>query len=94
MVSSRDTHVAATRPVPAAPRRVLRGRDAELERIGVLLDATARGRAGLLVVEGPPGSGKTALLTEVAAMARRTGVHSVSGGAAASTAACNASISQ
>ena len=90
MVSSRDTPVAATRTVPAAPLRVLRGRDAELERIGVLLDATARGRAGLLVVEGPPGSGKTALLTEVVAMARRTGVHSVSGGAGASrqTAPC------
>lgn len=94
MVSSRDTPVAATRTVPAAPRRVLRGRDAELERIGVLLDATARGRAGLLVFEGPPGSGKTALLSELVAMARRTGVHSVSGGAGASrqTAPCGALV--
>lgn len=49
-------------------RRVLfpvRGRSAELAVIDEAIAAAADGRAGVLVLEGPPGIGKSRLLAEV-----------------------------
>src|SRR5262245_37493987 len=42
-----------------------RGRAGELKVIGALIEAVAQGRGGVLVIEGPPGIGKSRLLTEV-----------------------------
>ncbi len=44
----------------------IRGRAAELKVIGALVTALVQGRGGVLVIEGPPGIGKSRLLTEVA----------------------------
>ncbi|MCU1700159.1 MAG: transcriptional regulator, luxR family, partial [Mycobacterium sp.] len=43
----------------------IRGRAGELEVIGALVTALVQGRGGVLVIEGPPGIGKSRLLTEV-----------------------------
>ena len=57
--------------VPAGqPGTRPRGRDAELARIGLLLDAARSGRSGALAIVGEPGIGKTALLDAAVAMAR------------------------
>ena len=53
---------------------VLRGRDHELSEISDGLSSTAAGAGGVLLVEGPPGIGKSSLLTEARAMALRAGV--------------------
>ena len=37
----------------------LRGRTGELKVIGALVAALAQGRGGVLVIEGPPGIGKS-----------------------------------
>lgn len=58
---------------------VVRGRDVELGLIGDALSATASGHGGVLLVEGPPGIGKTRLLTETGKVARRVGVRVMSG---------------
>src|SRR4051794_1969895 len=58
----------ATSPTP-----VVRGRDAELETIGVQLDRVRSGVGAVLLVEGEPGMGKTRLLAEAARVARRLG---------------------
>src|ERR1700749_4050992 len=50
-----------------------RGRAGELKVIGALVAALARGRGGVLVIEGPPGIGKSRLLTEVMALADQGG---------------------
>ena len=42
----------------------LRGRASELKVIDALVAAVAQGRGGLLVIDGPPGIGKSRLLTE------------------------------
>ena len=42
--------------------------------IGALIAAVAQGRGGVLVIEGPPGIGKSRLLTEVLALAEKAGV--------------------
>src|ERR1700745_1458523 len=52
----------------------IRGRAGELKVIGALVTAVARGRGGVLVIEGPPGIGKSRLLTEVMALADKGGV--------------------
>jgi AAA ATPase domain len=47
----------------------IRGRAGELKAIGALVTALSQGRGGVLVIEGPPGIGKSRLLTEVMALA-------------------------
>ncbi|MGW1190896.1 helix-turn-helix transcriptional regulator [Streptomyces sp. NPDC002559] len=54
-------------------RRPLRGRDAELAFIKTRLDALDRGEGGIIRVEGPAGIGRSRILTEAAAAARRRG---------------------
>jgi DNA-binding CsgD family transcriptional regulator len=57
----------------------IRGRAGELKVIGALVTALARGRGGVLVIEGPPGIGKSRLLTEVMALAGKGGVRTLFG---------------
>ncbi|RDH74159.1 LuxR family transcriptional regulator [Mycolicibacterium moriokaense] len=57
----------------------IRGRAAELEEIGALIAALAQGRGAVLVIEGPPGIGKSRLLTEVLALAEKAGVRALFG---------------
>jgi DNA-binding CsgD family transcriptional regulator len=58
---------------------VLRGRDAELAVIAAAVGELDRGRGRVLLVEGPPGIGKSALLAEAGAMADRPGTRIVVG---------------
>src|ERR1700742_1507941 len=51
----------------------MRGGAHEMTLIGALVTALARGRGGVLVIEGPPGIGKSRLLTEVMALADKAG---------------------
>jgi len=57
----------------------VRGRTAELKVISALVAAVAQGRGGVLVIEGPPGIGKSRLLTEVMALADNSGVRALFG---------------
>src|SRR5262245_5747804 len=57
----------------------IRGRAAELEVADDLIIGAARGRAGVLVIEGPPGIGKSRLLTELMEHARQRGVRALFG---------------
>src|SRR6201987_1683447 len=57
----------------------IRGRAGELTVIGALVTALAGGRGGVLVIEGPPGIGKSRLLTEVMALADKGGVRTLFG---------------
>ncbi|MBV9350447.1 MAG: AAA family ATPase [Mycobacterium sp.] len=57
----------------------IRGRVDELKVIGALLTAVTKGRGGFLVIEGPPGIGKSRLLTEVMALADKCGVRTLFG---------------
>ena len=57
----------------------IRGRAGELKVIGALVTALVRGRGGVLVIEGPPGIGKSRLLTEVMALADKAGVRTLFG---------------
>src|ERR1700735_2011047 len=57
----------------------IRGRADELTVVGALVTALARGRGGVLVVEGPPGIGKSRLLTEVMALADKSGARTLFG---------------
>ncbi|MDT5301355.1 MAG: hypothetical protein QOG79_4597, partial [Mycobacterium sp.] len=52
----------------------IRGRAGELKVIGALVTALVGGHGGVLVIEGPPGIGKSRLLTEVMALADKGGV--------------------
>jgi DNA-binding CsgD family transcriptional regulator len=63
--------------MPLAPP--IRGRVDELKEIGALVKAVANGRGGVLVIEGPPGIGKSRLLTEVMALADKSGVRTLFG---------------
>ena len=51
----------------------------ELKVIGAQVTAVAQGRGGVLVIEGPPGIGKSRLLTEVMALAEKAGVRTLFG---------------
>jgi DNA-binding CsgD family transcriptional regulator len=57
----------------------IRGRAGELKVIGALVTALLQGRGGVLVIEGPPGIGKSRLLTEVLALADKGGVRTLFG---------------
>src|ERR1700752_75557 len=57
----------------------IRGRAGELKVIGALINAVAHGRGGVLVVEGPPGIGKSRLLAEVMALAEKSKVRTLFG---------------
>src|SRR6201993_2132536 len=57
----------------------IRGRAGELKVIGALVTAVAQGRGGVLIIEGPPGIGKSRLLTEVMALADQSGVRTLFG---------------
>jgi DNA-binding CsgD family transcriptional regulator len=57
----------------------IRGRADELKLIGALVTAVAQGRGGVLVIEGPPGIGKSRLLTEVLVLADKCGVRTLFG---------------
>src|SRR6201994_2494804 len=57
----------------------MRGRAGELKVIGALVTALVQGRGGVLVIEGPPGIGKSRLLTEVMALADKCGVRTLFG---------------
>jgi DNA-binding CsgD family transcriptional regulator len=63
----------------AGPRHALVGRTAELATIRRLVDGTAAGRGGVLLVAGEAGIGKTRLLDEVAARAAERGLPVLSG---------------
>ena len=57
----------------------IRGRAGELKVIGALVRALTQGHGGVLVIEGPPGIGKSRLLTEVIALADKSGVRTLLG---------------
>ncbi|MDT5187697.1 MAG: hypothetical protein QOI29_5855, partial [Mycobacterium sp.] len=57
----------------------IRGRAGELKVIGASVTALVGGRGGVLVIEGPPGIGKSRLLTEVMVLADKCGVRSLFG---------------
>jgi DNA-binding CsgD family transcriptional regulator len=57
----------------------IRGRANELKVIGTLVSALAQGRGGVVVIEGPPGIGKSRLLTEVLTLAEKAGVRALFG---------------
>ena len=57
----------------------IRGRAGELKVIGALVTAVAQGHGGVLIIEGPPGIGKSRLLTEVMALADKSNVRTLFG---------------
>ncbi|WP_231987037.1 LuxR family transcriptional regulator [Mycobacterium sp. E1386] len=57
----------------------IRGREDELKLIDALIAAVAQGRGGVLVIEGPPGIGKSRLLTEVLVLADKREVRTLFG---------------
>ena len=76
VITGRPAHLAppvTTPPVPApatvAPAPGLFGREAELSRLGALLDDATAGAGRAVLVDGEPGIGKSALIGAVRAMA-------------------------
>lgn len=57
----------------------VRGRSAELKSIGERVAAVSDGRGGVLVIEGPPGIGKSRLLAEGRSAAESRGVRTLCG---------------
>jgi DNA-binding CsgD family transcriptional regulator len=57
----------------------IRGRSSELDVIGELVKALVQGHGGALIIEGPPGIGKSRLLTEAITLADRCGVRTLLG---------------
>jgi DNA-binding CsgD family transcriptional regulator len=74
---------AFNRPFDVGRQRLvrppIRGRADELKVIGTLVRALTQGRGGVLVIEGPPGIGKTRLLTEVLTLADKGKVRTLFG---------------
>ncbi|MFF6772573.1 ATP-binding protein [Streptomyces sp. NPDC012637] len=73
-----------TRTVPEESdggRTPLRGRDVEMAFIEARLDALDRGEGGIIRVEGPVGIGRSRILAEAAAAARRRGTRVFEGAA-------------
>ncbi|WOX25770.1 LuxR C-terminal-related transcriptional regulator [Streptomyces sp. HUAS YS2] len=73
-----------TRTVPEeidGVRTPLRGREAELAFLEARLDALDRGEGGIVRVEGPAGIGRSRILAEAAAAARRRGTRVFEGAA-------------
>ncbi|MFF0749354.1 helix-turn-helix transcriptional regulator [Streptomyces sp. NPDC004267] len=73
-----------TRAVPTrtgGARTPLRGRDAELAFVEARLDALAQGEGGIVRVGGPAGIGRSRILAEAAAAARRRGFRAFEGAA-------------
>jgi DNA-binding CsgD family transcriptional regulator len=64
--------VTAAKPAPP-----LLERDAELARLGALLEKARSGNGGVAVISGPPGIGKTALLAAVHRLAGQRGFRSL-----------------
>src|SRR4051794_32534965 len=78
LADHRRPRVVATVPDLDRPTSRLRGRDAELLALGDRVSALANGEGGVMLVEGPAGIGKSALLSIVCEMARGRGVRTVS----------------
>jgi DNA-binding CsgD family transcriptional regulator len=57
----------------------IRGRADELEVISALVTALVQGHGGILIIEGPPGIGKSRLLTEVMALTDKSKVRTLFG---------------
>ncbi|SIR92969.1 ATP-binding protein [Williamsia sterculiae] len=76
-----EGEVASPEPAatPAARRRVLVGREAQLRDIALAVDDARGGRGRLVLIEGEPGVGKTAVATEAMERARASGVDVLSG---------------
>ena len=72
-----NRHIRCRRPAPCDSADSWRAD--ELKVIGALVTAVAQGRGGVLVIEGPPGIGKSRLLTEVLALADKCGVRTLFG---------------
>jgi DNA-binding CsgD family transcriptional regulator len=72
-----DSCVPATWP-EASPAVDLLERETELEVVRAVLDSARSGRGGLVVIEGPPGAGKSRLLTAARARARESGMRVLS----------------
>ncbi|MFI8324386.1 helix-turn-helix transcriptional regulator [Streptomyces sp. NPDC085529] len=75
---------STTRTTPDEPdgvRTPLRGRDAARASVEERLDALGRGTGGIVLVEGPAGIGRTRILAEAAASARRRGTRVFEGAA-------------
>ncbi|MGY4648438.1 helix-turn-helix transcriptional regulator [Mycobacterium sp. URHB0021] len=68
-----------TRTSTGEKSRPIRGRAAELEVIGALVAKLAQGQGGVLVVEGPPGIGKSRLMTESRILAEKAGIRTLFG---------------
>ncbi|WP_324616219.1 helix-turn-helix transcriptional regulator [Streptomyces sp. ERV7] len=69
------------REEPGGPRIPLRGRATELAFIEARLDALGRGEGGIVRVGGPAGIGRSRILAEAAAAARRRGIRVFEGAA-------------
>ncbi|MGK5173307.1 BTAD domain-containing putative transcriptional regulator, partial [Geodermatophilus sp. CPCC 205761] len=67
----------APAPVPAAAPEDLLDRDRELAAVRAALDDLVAGEPRLLLVQGPPGIGKTRLLTEVRRLAAERGARAL-----------------
>ncbi|MET0699336.1 MAG: AAA family ATPase [Mycobacterium sp.] len=59
--------------------RPIRGREPEVALIGALIAKLGQGRGGVLIVEGPPGIGKSRLLAESRTLAERAGIRTLFG---------------
>jgi DNA-binding CsgD family transcriptional regulator len=78
-VGGRRVRVSAARASGRLRIPPIRGRAGELQVIGALIGAVAQGRGGVLVIEGPPGIGKSRLLTEVFTLADKCGARTLFG---------------